>query len=66
MLTTFLPASRSSTWILRVVWLLPAPVRTAHTAITGFVLLTIVWSGPSRRKSAPSAFTSAERCITYS
>ena len=45
MLTTFLPASRSMVWILRVVWLLPAPVRTAQTAITGLVLLTMVLSG---------------------
>ncbi len=66
MLTTFLPASRSMVWILRVVWLLPAPVRTAQTAMTGFVLLTITWSGPRRRKSAPDALTIAERCMTYS
>jgi len=64
--TTFLPASMSMRWILRLVWLLPAPVRTAQTAITGLVLLTMVWSGPRRRKSAPSALTSAERCMTYS
>jgi len=66
MLTTFLPASRSMVWILRVVWLLPAPVRTAHTAMTGLVLLTMTLSGPISMKSAPREFTRAERCMTYS
>ena len=35
-----LPQARRAT--RRVVWLLPAPVRTAQTATTGFVLLSIV------------------------
>ena len=34
--------------IARDVWLLPAPVRTAPTATTGFELLICVASGPSR------------------
>ena len=38
---------------LREVWLLPQPVRTAQTETTGFVLLTIVSSGPRRTKRRP-------------
>jgi len=36
----------------RLVWLFPAPVRTAHTEITGFALSSIVVRGPRRTKSA--------------
>ena len=35
--------------------LFPAPVRVAHTAITGFGLASIVERGPRRQKSAPAA-----------
>ena len=41
----------------RVVWLLPAPVRTAHTATTGTFAGSIVASGPSSTKLAPAART---------
>jgi hypothetical protein len=44
---------------LRDVWLLPQPVRTAPTAITGFVLFTIVSLHPSSEKLAPAEFTMA-------
>ena len=50
---------------LRVVWLLPLPVRTAQMEMTGFVLLTIVGSAPARTKCAPREFTSAAFSITY-
>jgi hypothetical protein len=49
----------------RVVWLFPEPVRTAVIDTTGFVDFTIVDAGPSNMKSAPAAFTSAERSMTY-
>ena len=49
-----------------MVWLLPAPVRTAHTLITGLVDLSAVYLGPIRMKSAPRALTCADLCITYS
>ena len=48
----------------RVVWLLPEPVRTAHTATTGFVLLIIVLVALSTLKSAPAALTSEQRSMT--
>ncbi len=48
----------------RVVWLLPDPVRTAHTEITGFRLLIIVVVALSSLKSAPAALTSEARSIT--
>ncbi len=38
---------------LRLVWLLPEPVRTAQTETTGLRLLIIVSSGPRRTKLAP-------------
>jgi hypothetical protein len=41
----------------RVVWLLPEPVRTAHTETTGLVDLIWVVPMPIRRKSAPAAST---------
>jgi len=42
---------------LRLVWLLPQPVRTAQTETTGLVLLTMVSLGPSRTNVAPAAWT---------
>src|SRR4030043_2102076 len=52
--------------ILGVVWLFPAPVRTAQTAITG--LEDFSWGdfGPRSMKSAPHARESEALCITYS
>jgi len=41
----------------RAVWLLPQPVRTAPTAITGRPLRNMVWSIPRSTNSAPAAFT---------
>jgi hypothetical protein len=56
-----------SVWaIARVVWLLPEPVRTAQTATTGTVAVSIVSRGPSSWKFAPAASTSLALCITYS
>ena len=49
------PASSRMRPTSRLVWLLPAPVRTAHTATTGFSLSSIVERGPSSVKSAPAA-----------
>ena len=43
----------------RDVWLLPEPVRTAHTDTTGLVLVIWVSSGPSRVNDAPAAITMA-------
>ena len=48
----------------RDVWLLPQPVRTAPTAITGLVLRTMVCSAPSSENCAPAAFTRAAWCMT--
>ncbi len=50
----------------RLVWLLPAPVRVAHTATTGFGHSSMVVRGPSSVKSAPAASTIDARCITSS
>ena len=59
--TGFFPMSLRIRAIRLVVWLLPLPVRTAHTATTGTRAASMVWSAPSRRKSAPSA-TRREAC----
>ena len=37
----------------RVVWLLPQPVRTAHTATTGTRAASIVASGPEQDEVRP-------------
>ncbi len=50
----------------RVVWLLPAPVRVAPTAITGRLLGSIVRAGPRRLKSAPAARAREAACMTVS
>ena len=60
------PASSSVRPTLRLVWLLPQPVRTAQTATTGFDERSMVALGPSKRKSAPAASTSDALCITVS
>ncbi len=64
MATTFFPCARSRLQTLREVWLLPAPVRTATTAITGFVERIMVFSAPSTVKLAPSDMTSEALDIT--
>ena len=56
--------SRSAT--NRDAGLLPAPVRTASTEMTGTEHVMAVLSGPSREKSAPAASTREAWCITNS
>ena len=51
---------------LRLVWLLPQPVRTAETATTGFVLSQHRRLRAEQRKSAPAASTVDALCITSS
>ena len=63
---TLLPAALRILTTAREVWLLPAPVRTAQTAMTGLVLCSIVCRCPNMQKSAPQAFTSAALCMTTS
>ena len=58
MAATFLPMAIRIWLTRRVVWLLPQPVRTAHTETTGLLLLIMVSRGPSRMKLAPAAMTS--------
>jgi len=65
-IATLSPAWRNTCPTCLLVWLLPAPVRTAHTATTGLLLGSIVASGPSRVKSAPAASTRDAKCITCS
>ena len=65
MTASFLPFALRISQTRRVVWLLPDPVRTAVIETTGFVDLTIVEAGPRSMKSAPAAFTAAERSMTY-
>jgi hypothetical protein len=48
----------------RVVWLLPLPVRTAHTAITGMEAASIVSPAPNKRKELPRAITRDACSIT--
>ena len=50
MMTGRTPCASSSPARKREVWLLPAPVRTAQTEITGTEAGTMVLSGPSRVK----------------
>ncbi len=64
MATTFFPAAVSSSTTLRVVWLLPHPVRTAVMATTGLVLFIMVRRAPIMVKSAPAVFTLLARAIT--
>ena len=66
MATTRIPRFRSSRATRRVVWLLPLPVRTAHTETTLTLARSMVALGPSSRKPAPAASTSEALCITVS
>ena len=65
MAATFRPCSLSMAAMRRVVWLLPDPVLTAHTEITGFVLLSIVSAAPRILKLAPAELAIEPRSITY-
>ena len=60
------PLSRSRRQTSREVWLLPQPVRTATTAMTGRRERTIVLSGPSSLKSAPADIAREALAMTYS
>src|SRR4029453_15333545 len=51
--TTLRPAARRISATRLVVWLLPAPVRTAHTATTGTEADSSVCRGPRRPESRP-------------
>ena len=62
--TTLRPAARRISATRLVVWDLPDPVRTAHTATTGTAATSSVCLGPSSRKSAPAARTLEATCIT--
>ena len=64
--TTRRPAARNKPATRREVWLLPLPVRTAHTATTGTRAWSMVLWGPDRPKSAPAASAREARCITCS
>ncbi len=64
MAATFLPMAIRIWLTRRVVWLLPLPVRTAQTEITGLLLLIMVSRGPSRMKLAPAAMTSEALSMT--
>ena len=50
----------------RLVWLLPAPVRTAQMATHGFLEASSVSCGATSRKSAPAASAREAMCITCS
>jgi hypothetical protein len=64
--TTFLPIAFSICTTLRLVWLLPQPVRLAHTATMGLVDAIMVRAGLSSWKSAPAALHRLARFITRS
>ena len=64
MATTFFPSFLRMLLMKRVVWLLPAPVRTAVMPMTGFDDLIMVLSAPSSSKSQPWAMQRLARCIT--
>ena len=64
--TTRRPFARRMAATRRVVWLLPAPVRTAHTDTTGTFAFSMLAFGPMSRKSAPQARTWDAWCITVS
>ncbi len=63
--TGVFPWSRKVAATFRVVWLLPEPVRTAHTATTGTFASSMVAPGPSRTKFAPFDMTWLALCMTY-
>ena len=64
--TARLPRSRSTCDTRREVWLLPQPVRTARTAITGLLLAAWVASVPSSVKCGPRDWTHATLAMTVS
>src|SRR4030042_3266825 len=66
MAATLYPMLRKISDTRRVVWLLPEPVRTAHTETTGLVDFSWVVFIPISRKSAPAANTDDALCITTS
>ena len=66
MAATRLPIDLRIEVIARDVWLLPQPVRTAQTAMTGLVDSSIVLRCPMMRKSAPAVLTMAALCMTFS
>ena len=49
--------------MVRVVWLLPAPVRTAVMPMTGFVEVIIVLAAPRKVKSQSWAMQRLARCM---
>ena len=61
---TCLRRSRKNRAIRRVAELLPTPVRTAETLITGLVEAMVVLSDPKKAKLAPAANTADALCIT--
>ena len=66
MATTFLPAALRTPATFRVVWLLPHPVLTAVTAMTGLELASMVLFTPSMVKSAPAALQRlASKPVTF-
>ena len=50
----------------RVVWLLPAPVRTAQTETTGTFAFSMLAFGPDQPEVGAAASTSEALCITVS
>ncbi len=64
MTTGFQPMLRSSVAMRRETGLLPQPVRTAQTEITGTFDANCVRSAPSSQKSAPAATARDARCIS--
>ena len=63
MTATAIPCCLSHGTMARESGLFPAPVREAHTAITGFDDRSAC-RAPSITKSAPVALTRADRCST--
>ena len=57
MTATCLPAALSISATFLVVWLLPQPVRTAQTDMTGLEDCIMVCSPPNNLKWAPTAST---------
>jgi hypothetical protein len=62
--TTFNPLAMRISMMRREVWLLPHPVRTAPTEMTGLLLLSMVSFGPGSTKLAPAACTTAATFMT--
>jgi len=64
--TTRFPRPRRMRMTRRVVWLFPAPVRTAQTETTGTRARIMLARGPISRKPAPAARTTEALCMTVS